>query len=183
MARVPYLDLKDLPPEHQDLLARRANIYRALAHSPNGLRAFSTLGGFIRFKSKLDPRLRELAILMVGYLARAPYEWSHHIEIGKKFGVSDGDIRALMGEAEGRPSPLEPLAKAVLKAAREMTEDLAISDVTFAELRTGLDNECIVDLSLTIGFYNGVVRVLASLDIDVEDSYKAYLDQFPLPKG
>ena len=183
MARVPYLDLKDLPPEHQDLLARRANIYRALAHSPNGLRAFSTLGGFIRFKSKLDPRLRELAILMVGYLARAPYEWSHHIEIGKKFGVSDDDIRALMDEAEGRPNPLEPLAKAVLKAAREMTKDLAVSDATFAELRTGLDNECIVDLSLTIGFYNGVVRVLASLDIDVEDSYKAYLDHFPLPKG
>ncbi len=119
---------------------------------------------------------------MVGYLTRAPYEWSHHIEIGKKFGVSDDDIRALMDEAEGRPNPLEPLAKAVLEAAREMTEDLAISDATFAELRTGLDNECIVDLSLTIGFYNGVVRVLASLDIDVEDSYKAYLDQFPLPE-
>jgi alkylhydroperoxidase family enzyme len=183
MARVPYLDLKDLPPEHQDLLARRANIYRALAHSPNGLRAFSTLGGFIRFKSKLDPRLRELAILMVGYLARAPYEWSHHVEIGKKFGVSDADIGALMDEAEGRISTLEPLAKSVLQAAREMTQDLAISDATFAQLRAGLDNECIVDLSLTIGFYNGVVRVLASLDIDVEDSYKPYLDQFPLPKG
>jgi hypothetical protein len=120
---------------------------------------------------------------MVGYLARAPYEWSHHIEIGKKFGVSDGDIRALMDEADGRPSGLEPLAKAVLKAAREMTEDLAISGATFTELQAGLDHECIVDLSLTIGFYNGVVRVLASLDIDVEDSYKAYLDQFPLPKG
>lgn len=183
MARLPYLDLEDLPPEHRDLLARRANIYRALAHSPNGLRAFSTLGGFIRFKSKLDPRLRELAILMVGYLARAPYEWSHHIEIGKKFGVSDDDIRCLMAEAEGRVSTLEPLARTVLRAAREMTEDLAISDATFAQLRTSLDNECIVDLSLTIGFYNGVVRVLASLDIDVEDSYKAYLDQFPLPKG
>ncbi len=183
MARLPYLDLKDLPSEHQDLLARRANIYRALAHSPNGLRAFSTLGGFIRFKSKLDARLRELAILMVGYLARAPYEWSHHVEIGKKFGVSDADIRALMDEAEGRTSALEPLAKAVLRAAREMTEDLAISDATFAQLRASLDNECIVDLCLTIGFYNGVVRVLASLNIDVEDSYKPYLDQFPLPEG
>jgi hypothetical protein len=55
MARVPYLDLKDLAPEHQDLLARKANIYRALAHSPDGLRAFTGLGGFIRFKSRLDP--------------------------------------------------------------------------------------------------------------------------------
>jgi alkylhydroperoxidase family enzyme len=181
MARVPYLDLKDLAPEHQDLLARKANIYRALANSPNGLRAFSGLGGFIRFKSKLDPRLRELAILMVGYLTRAPYEWSHHVEIGKRFGVSDDDIRALMDEAQGRSSKLEPLAKTVLKAAREMTETLAVSDATFAQLRETLDNECTVDLVLTIGFYNAVVRVLASLQIDVEDEYKPYLDEFPLP--
>ena len=182
MARVPYLDMQDLPPEHQDLLERPANIYRALANSPNGLRAFRTLGGFIRFKSRLDPRLRELAILMVGYLTRAPYEWSHHIEIGKKFGVSDADIRSLMDEAEGRGSALEPLAKAVLQAAREMTEDLAVSDATFARLREGLDNEHIVDLTLTISFYNAVVRTLATLQIDVEDDYKRYLDEYPLPQ-
>src|SRR5262245_54847819 len=168
MARVPYLDQQDLAAEHRDLLKRSVNIFRALANSPNGLRAFSGLGGFIRFKSRLDPRLRELAILMVGYLTRAPYEWSHHVEIGKRFGVSDDDIHALMDEAQGRSGKLEPLAKTVLKAAREMTDDLAVSDATFAQLRESLDNECTVDLVLTIGFYNAVVRVLASLQIDVE---------------
>ena len=183
MARVPYLDQQDLAPEHRDLLARNINLVRALAHSPNGLRAFHGLGEFIRFKSRLDPRLRELAILMVGYLTREPYEWSHHVEIGRRFGVSDADIRALMDEAEGRPSALEPLARTVLKAAAEMTRDLAVSDATFAQLRESLDNECTVDLVLTIGFYNAVVRVLASLQIDVEDGYKRYLDEHPLPAG
>jgi len=139
MARVPYLDQQDLAAEHRDLLKRSVNIVRALANSPNGLREFSALSNFIRFKSRLDPRLRELAILMVGYLTRSPYEWSHHVEIGRRFGVSDADIRALMDEAGGRPSDLEPLAKTVLKAASEMTRDLAVSDVTFAELRAGLD--------------------------------------------
>ena len=76
MARLPYRNKSDLAPEDQDLLARDANIFRALAHSPNALRAFHRLGGFIRFKSRLDPRLRELAILQVGYLTRAPYELS-----------------------------------------------------------------------------------------------------------
>jgi alkylhydroperoxidase family enzyme len=120
---------------------------------------------------------------MVGYLTRAPYEWSHHVEIGRKFGVKDEDIRALINEAEGRGSALEPLAKTVLRATREMTEELAISDATFAALRQGLDNERIVDLLLTIAFYNGVVRVLAGLQIDVEDSYKPLLEEFPLPAG
>ena len=122
MARVPYLDKSDLAPENQELLARNITLHRALAHSPNGLRAFGGLGTFIRHKSRLDPRLRELAILQVGYLARAPYEWSHHVKIGREFGVTDDDIRALIAETEGKSSKLEPLAKLVLKAAREATE-------------------------------------------------------------
>jgi alkylhydroperoxidase family enzyme len=181
MARLPYRDKSDLATEDQDLLARHANIFRALVHSPNALRAFQRLGGFIRSKSRLDPRLRELAILQVGYLTRAPYEWSHHLKIGHDFGVTDDDIRALIDEANGRPSKLEPLAKLVLTAAREMTQDLAVSDATFAALRKDLDDERIVDLVVTIGFYNAVVRVLASLEVDVEPEYRRYLDQFPLP--
>jgi alkylhydroperoxidase family enzyme len=123
-----------------------------------------------------------MAILQVGYLARSPYEYSHHVEIGRGFGVSDDDIRAIADETAGRPTKLDPLAKAVLRAAREMTTELAISDQTFAELRRGLDNERLTDLVLTIGFYNAVVRILATLQIDVEDGYRKYLDEFPLPK-
>jgi len=183
MARVPYLDKQDLAAEHRDLLERSVNIVRALANSPVGLRAFHGLAEFIRFKSRLDPRLRELAILMVGYLTRSPYEWSHHVEIGKRFGVSDADILAVIEEAEGRHSDLEPLARTVLRAAAEMTRDLAVSGATFAKLRASLDNERTVDLVVTIAFYNAVVRVLASLQIDVEGDYQRYLDEFPLPSG
>lgn len=181
MARVPYLDKADLSAENQDLLSRNINLYRALAHSPNGLRSFSTLGKFIRHQSRLDPRLREMAILQVGYLARSPYEYSHHIKIGRDFGVSDDDIRAMIAETTGGKSALEPLAKAVLRAAREMTMEMAVSDATFAELRRGLDTECLTDLVMTIAFYNGVVRLLATMQIDVEDDYRHYLDEFPLP--
>src|SRR5262249_43939554 len=126
MARLPYLEQSDLAPDFRDLLARNINLFRALAHSPRGARAFSDLGTFIRRKSTLDPRLRELAILQVGYLARSPYEYSHHVEIGRRFGVSDDDIRAIADETEGRRSRLEPLASAVLRAAREMTTGFAI---------------------------------------------------------
>jgi alkylhydroperoxidase family enzyme len=181
MARVPYLDKSDLAPEDQELLKRNITLHRALANSPKGLRAFGGLGQFIRHTSRLDPRLRELAILQVGYLARAPYEWSHHVKIGREFGVSNDDIRGLIEETEGRPSNLEPLAKLVLKAAREMTSDLAISKATFAALAADFDSERLVDLVITISFYNAVVRLLGSLEIDVEPEYQPYLDEFPLP--
>jgi alkylhydroperoxidase family enzyme len=181
MARVPYLQKSDLAADQQDLLARNITLFQALVNSPNAARAFGGVGQFIRFKSRLDPRLRELAILQVGYLARQPYEWSHHIKIGRDFGVSDADIAALIADTEGKPNDLEPLAKAVLKAAREMTNDLAISDATYAELQKGLDNERLVDLTITIAFYNAVVRILHTLQIDVEDAYQGYLEAFPLP--
>ena len=76
MARIPYLAKSALKPEDQDLLAREINLNRALVNSPNAARAFSRLGGFIRSKSRLDPRPREMAILQVGYLAKSPYELS-----------------------------------------------------------------------------------------------------------
>jgi len=131
MARLPYLDKSDLSVENQDLLARNINLVRALVHSPNGARAFGALAAFIRFKSRLDPRLREMAILQVGYLTRSPYEYSHHVKLGREFGVSDDDLRAIAEETAGRPTALDSLAKAVLRAAREMTRDLAVSDETF----------------------------------------------------
>jgi alkylhydroperoxidase family enzyme len=182
MARLRYLDPSDLAPEHRDLLARNINVYRALVHNPAALRALHTQARYIRHESKLDPRLREMAILQVGYLLRSPYEYSHHVKIGREFGASDDDIRAIAAETEGRATSLDPLAKAVLRAAREMTTELTASDETFAALRQGLDNAQLVDLLLTIGFYNAVVRVLATLQIDVEDEYRQYLEEFPLPK-
>lgn len=181
MARVPYLELSDLSPENQDLLKRRISLFQALVNSPDAARAFHGVGQFIRFGSKLDPRLRELAILQVGWLARSPYEWSHHVKIGHDFGVTDADIQALIDDTAGKPTTLDDRAKTVLRAAREMTQDGAMSAATFLTLQQALGNELMVDLTITIAFYNAVVRVLATLQIDVEDDYMPYLRQFPLP--
>ena len=179
MARVPYLDQTDLAAEHKDLLARNINLFRAMVHSPNGARAFHGLGEFIRHTSRLDPRLRELAILQVGYLTKSVYEYTHHIKIGRGFGVTDDDLRALAEETAGRPSKLEPLAKTVLRAAREMTAGFAIADDTFAALQKALDYERLTDLVLTIAFYNAVVRFLATMQIDNEPEYQQLLADFP----
>lgn len=182
MARLPYLEKEDLSPENQDLLTRNMNLFKILAHSPEGMRSFLKAGSYIRFKSKLDARLRELAILQVGWTARAPYEWSHHVKIAHEFNVSDEDIQAIIDDNEGKISSLDPLAKFVCAAARELTKDLKISDATFAGLQKELSRQDLADLILSIAYYNAVVRVLASFEVDVEDSYMQYLEKFPLPK-
>ena len=182
MARLYYLDKADLAEKDQDLLARNINLFRALVHSPNAARAFSGLGGFIRHKSKADPRLRELAILQVGWLAKSPYEWSHHVKIGYDFGVTDDDIRGLIDDTAGKPTGLDETTRLVLKLAREMTLEGGGSEATFTALGAKMSNELLMDLTITIGFYNAVVRILATLQIDVEPDYMPYLEKFPLPK-
>ena len=182
MARLPYLDVSDLASADRDLLARPIALAKALVNSPKAARAFLGLGGYIRHGSKLDPRLRELAILQVGWLARSAYEWSHHVKLGLDFGVSEEDVRGLIDDSAGRPSDLDALAKLVLRAARQMTADGAMEEATFAALRAELGDELVLDLTLAIGFYNAVVRVLATLAIDVEPEYMSYLERFPLPE-
>lgn len=181
MARVPYLNEDDLAEDAKSVLKRPINLHRALAHSVDGARAFGGIGTWIRYGAKLDPKLRELAILQVGWLAKSPYEWSHHVKIGKDFGLVDAEIEAVKQESAGQATDLPPLYRNALKGAREMAADGAMSEGTYAEIAQELDHELMVELVIVIAFYCGVVRLLASLGVDVEDSYQPHLDAHPLP--
>jgi len=179
MARVPYVDNKDLPEQYRNQLSSDANVTRVLSNSPQLAFLSGSMARYIRHETKVDPRLRELAIIQVGYSARSAYEYTHHIKIGFSFGVTEDDLRAIAQETAGRPSKLEPLAKSVLRAAREMTDGRTVSDKTFAELRAAFDNTQLVELLYAIANYNGVVRILAALQVDLEDEYRSYLEKFP----
>ena len=181
MARLPYLEADQVAPEYRDMLKRNTNLHKLLVNSPGMAKAFHTVGGYIRSKSTLNPRLRELAILQVGWMEKSEYEFTHHVKIGKEFGVTDEDIQGLFAETEGKPSKLEPLAKAILKGAREMVRDIGMSEATFAEIKKDLSNEHMTDLVLTIAYYCAVVRVLATMKIDNEPYYKEVLKQYPIP--
>ena len=181
MARLPYLEPDQVAPEYRDMLKRNTNLHKLLVNSPDMARAFNGLGNYIRFGSKLDSRLRELAILQVGWLEKSEYEFTHHVKIGKEFGVTDDDIKALIDETDGKTTSLEPLARAILRGAREMTRDIGMSEATFAEIKQHLSDEHMTDLVLTIAFYCAVVRVLATMKIDNEPSYKEVLKQYPIP--
>lgn len=180
MARLPYLNPEDLTEADRPLLKRMITLHRCLVNSPGAARAFSGLGQYIRYEAKIDPRLRELAILQIGWMARSPYEWSHHVKIGHDFGVTDADIEGLIADTDGQPNALEPLARLVLQGAREIYAG-GMSAATFTALQGHLSNEQMVDLTITAAFYCAVVRTLATLAIDVEPEYEKYLERFPFP--
>ncbi len=181
MARLKYLSDAQMRPEDHDMLARDINIVRLLAHSPAMARHLLETALYIRDDSPLDARLREMAIIQMGYAMGSVYEYSHHIELAQNSGVSDDDIRAIAEESGGRTTGLAALDRAVLEAARQIARDGDLDDVTFAVLRAAFDDQSLVDLLATIAVYTGTVRLLAALKIDLEDRYLPLLDKFPLP--
>jgi alkylhydroperoxidase family enzyme len=178
MARVPYLDAGDLGETDQALLRRPINLFRALANNPDGLREFQRVGEWIRHHGQLDARLRELAILRVGYVTRCAYEFSHHVRIGQEFGLTVGDIN-LVRRPAGAPGGDEGAA-VVIQAATEITTDLGLADETWQRLVSQVGTGCAVELVLVVAHYCAVVRVLNSLKVDVEPEYERYLREFPL---
>jgi alkylhydroperoxidase family enzyme len=180
VARVPYRSADELAEEHRDLLARPINLFRGLSNSPEAFSRFHALGEWIRWDCELDPRIRELVILQVGYLTQSPYEFSHHIEIGRKFGVTDEDIQGLIDLAAGRPTHFTHEERDLLEATARLTEDTTVPDDLWDRLATRMSPARLVDFVVVAAFYSMVVRVLGTLQIDVEPEYEQYLDQFPL---
>jgi alkylhydroperoxidase family enzyme len=181
MARVPYVSPSDLAEVDRPLLAEPFNIYRALANSPDALRHFAVLGKWIRRSSQVDPRLRELAILQVGYLTRAPYQWAHHVKVGRDSGVTDQDITDVIAATGGSEHQLGEVEALVLRAAREVTAEGRMSEETWLALLGHLGDARLVELTIIISHVNAVSRILNTLEIDVEPEFQRYLDEFPLP--
>lgn len=151
------------------LLSQRgsvANIFRAIAHSPILLRRILYLSDGLRNRTRLDPRLRELAIMTVGRLTNCDYEYIHHQALAKRVGVRPEQVERLAAwETDPAFSEQE---QAVIRYATEMTQNVRVADTTFAALGKSLDAEQIVELTLNTGFYNMVVRFLLPMQIDLE---------------
>ena len=86
-------------------------------------------------------------------------------------GLESGDV---VFEAAQRSKDLGEFKRALSGLYRVKLEE--VQDVA-SELDSGL----LVELVTVIAHYNCVVRLLASLEIDVEADYQKYLDEFPLP--
>ncbi|HLZ71401.1 MAG TPA: carboxymuconolactone decarboxylase family protein [Dehalococcoidia bacterium] len=178
MPRVPYRDRDAVPDDIAQIMDRQQaergyvlNLYRALANSPGLLRGFGGLGGYLRNGSKLDAALRELAILTVGRLANAPYEFEHHVEWARKAGISAEQIAAL---GEWACSPLfDERQRAVMRYAWQATEQVRVADEVAGAAKQFLDDEQFTDLVAVVAFYNMVVRVLEPLQITLEAAFLA----------
>ena len=179
MTRVPSLSREDAVSVNQQPLWDRleaerkmptANIFRSLANAPVLLDAFLSYANAMRDGSLLSPKLRELAILSVGHATGSEYEIAHHQSHGRKAGLSDEQLAAV---ADGQdPELFDEAERAVIALARESTIKVNVSDASWAAAAKHLDDQQMVELTLTIAWYNSGVRVMGLLGIELEESYR-----------
>ena len=176
MARVPYLSREDadesLKPLYDRLETERkvptANIFLALTNAPTQLDAFLTYANSLR-AADLSPKLRELAILTVGHATRSVYEVAHHQSHGLGAGLTEQQLAAV-ADFEGSDL-FDETEKAVMRLAQESTLQIDVSEETWREAARHLTDRQMVELSLSIAWYNSGVRIMGLLDIDLEDNY------------
>jgi alkylhydroperoxidase family enzyme len=170
MARIPYPDPASLLPETQETLAKTGdppmNIFRMLAGGEGLLRAFSRFGNHLLFKSKLDPVLREIAIVRVGVLSDATYEVYQHDRISRGIGMSE---ELLAGIRNGADDPVfTELQAQVMRYTDDVVQNVRASDATFDPLHETLSLQELEELTVTIGFYMLVSRYLETFGVDIE---------------
>lgn len=176
MARVPYLRRADADPSTGPLYDRleaerklpTANIFLALANAPAQLDAFLTYANALR-AAELSPALRELAILAVGHATGSRYEIAHHRSHALKAGLTPAKIDAVpVFEAV---ELFDETERAVLRLARESTLHVHVAEEVWKAAAAHLSDRQLVELTLTIAWYNSGVRVMGLLDIDLEPGY------------
>ena len=173
MARISLLSEASAPPEFQETFrrinekgGRVLNLFKTMAHSPRVGSQFLKLGNAILFKGIIPPKMRELAILRVGHLNKAIYEWTQHVPIALGVGVRQVQIDALpQWESSGQFDDAE---KAILRYTDEVTMNIRVKDETFAAVRAIFSEEGVVELTTAIGFYGMVCRILETLQVELE---------------
>src|SRR5438270_875228 len=127
MARLPYVDagpgvgdtdLSELYATITDLRGSVLNLYRALANQPDALRSFMAMSRYVRNDSRLDPGLRELAILATAHALDVPYEKYHHEKVARLVGVADAKIEAFPNWQDS--TSFDPTERLVLSYADQV---------------------------------------------------------------
>ncbi len=140
MARISFVEKEQVPSQIRERFQkmeengfRILNLYKVMAHCPEVGVNFLRLGNSILFKGVLAPSLRELAILRVGNIYQAKYEFTQHIPIALRTGLKQEQIDDLPHwESSGKFNQQE---RAVLRYTDEVTQDIRVKEDTFAAVR------------------------------------------------
>jgi alkylhydroperoxidase family enzyme len=168
MARIPYPDLTLANGRAAELYTKLPplNVFHMLGHGDQLVVGFTQLGNHLLAKSRLDPILREIAIVRVGVLSRAAYEVQQHESISRTLGMSEATIAAIHEGPDA--AAFTDLERLVMRFTDDVVANVRAGDAAFEPLRARLSIQELQELTVTIGYYMMVCRFLETFGVDLE---------------
>lgn len=154
-----------------------SSLYRALANSPELLKAWVEFGWPIRESARVSGRYREMLVLHVARHLRSEYVWAHHVGPAIEHGVSPEQIRALGDGVFGDHFDVEE--RAILTLGEDVARMQPISEKVWERLTHVFDPGQLVELVLVAALYSMVGRLVHGLGLVVEPSLSEVLEQYP----
>ena len=188
MPRLPLVPIDELSPDQRKVYAHIGIVrgapdaeqsvplpFQVLFNSPDAATAVASLDEYLRFSSRLDPVIRETAILSTAREMGSQYEGAHHEPVARQAGVRDEVIDSIR---TGRAPMGLPAKEGVFaQAAKEMVARGTLTDRTFEAVLHLLGPQETVDLIVLIGYYTMIVRVIDALGIELEPELSPGLPQ------
>jgi alkylhydroperoxidase family enzyme len=173
--RISPLALDTLTPDQNAALARATlpgrpplNIFRTLAHAPEALTNFLAWGSYILSKqNSLPAREREIVVLRIGFLCGSGYEWTQHVPIGQRAGLTDAEIAAIKTGA-GAPN-WSPADAALIRACDDLHARQFVSGETWTALKAHFGDRQCMDAVFTAGQYTQVSMMLNTFGVQLDE--------------
>jgi AhpD family alkylhydroperoxidase len=158
----------ELAEQERRILAERGRIsplYQVLLNSPPIAHGWEQMLSAVRNRNSLPADLRELVILRVAVLNRAPYEFDAHGPHALAAGATQAAIEAMRAVPLAPDAPLTREQRVATRLADAMTRELEVPDALYEELRSLFGTQSQLDLVATVAAYNMVSRLLVALRI------------------
>lgn len=143
------------------------NIFRTLVRAPKALTRFNSWGGYVLSRrNDLSARDREIVILRTGFLCKSGYEWTQHVRIGLREGLTEDEIVRIKAGATAGWSPADA---ALIQASDELHHDQFISDATWTDLRRHFSEKQAMDVVFTAAQYTQVSMFLNTFGVQLDE--------------
>jgi 4-carboxymuconolactone decarboxylase len=129
-----------------------------LLRSPELMNRVQKLGEFLRFESALPARIKELAILVVSHHWDQGYEWSFHLPLALKAGVTRETAEAIA--AGRRPSDMTPDESAAFELITQSLTTRQPDDQAYAAALHAFGEAGVIELIAFGGYYGLLAMVM-----------------------
>jgi 4-carboxymuconolactone decarboxylase len=149
--------------------------FNAWLRSPELADRLQQVGEYIRFKTSLDHRLNEFAILITAQHWGSQYEWYAHHPLAMKAGL-DPKIAAELAEGK-RPSSMKDDEAVVYEFSTQLHDKHNVDEATYKAAVAKLGEQGVMDLIALNGYYDLVSMTLNVAQVRPPESEKVPIAQ------